>query len=319
MHTPAAPAVLLAREAMNTRFELVLHGGDPVRLRAAGEEALDEIERIESRLSLFRPTSEIAHVNAWAARQPVRVSPPTFALLQQAKQLHAETDGAFDPTIAPLLHCWGLLGRNDGRLPGDTELAAARACTGLGLVELDAREFTVRFARDGVMLDLGAIGKGHAVDEAITLLREAGVTSALLHAGTSSVFALGTPPDAEAWKIAMEGPPNLDGRPRQPLATLRLRDESLGVSAAWGKCFTAGAQTYGHVLDPRDGRPARHAVLAAVALPFAAEADALSTALLVLGAAGLQKLKTLRPTARALIASAHDGQLAVSQLAIAAA
>ena len=211
---PAAPAVLLAREAMNTRFELALHGGDPVRLRAAGEEALDEIERIEARLSLFRTTSEIAHVNALAARQPVRVSPPTFALLQQARQVHAATGGAFDPTLAPLLHCWGLLGRTEGRVPSDAELTAARACIGLDLVELDEREFTVRFTRDGVMLDLGAIGKGHAVDEAVALLREARVTSALLHAGTSSVFALGAPPDADAWRIALEGPPTVDGRPR---------------------------------------------------------------------------------------------------------
>jgi len=307
---PNPAHVLLAREAMHTRFELVLHGSDPVRLRAAGEEALDEIERIEARLSLFRPTSEIAHVNAHAARAAVRVSPPTFALLQQAAQLHDATGGAFDPTLAPLLHCWGLLGRTEGRVPTEMEIAEARACCGMQLVELDESERTIRFARAGVMLDLGAIGKGHAVDEAIALLRETGVTSALLHAGTSSIFALGVPPDAEAWRIAVEGPPATAGQARATLATVALRDESLGISAVWGKSFTTGHQTYGHVLDPRTGRPAQPAVLAAVILPSATETDALSTALLTLGAEGLPMLEQLRPGLRALVASGRPDGIA---------
>src|SRR5579863_5705402 len=99
--------VALARNAMATRFEIVLHGEDPVRLRAAGEEALDEIGRIEGQLSLFRPSSEIARVNAGAAHGPVKVSPPVFRLLQHAARLSHETGGAFDVTIAPLMRCWG--------------------------------------------------------------------------------------------------------------------------------------------------------------------------------------------------------------------
>jgi thiamine biosynthesis lipoprotein len=298
---PAAPAVLLAREAMHTRFELVLHGPDPIRLRAAGEEALDEIERLDARLSLFRPTSEIAHLNARAAREPVRVSSPTFALLEQATRLHAETGGAFDPTLAPLLACWGLLGQNDGQVPTEAELATARAVCGMGLVELDPRNRTVRFAREGVMLDLGAIGKGHAVDEAITLLREAGVASALLHAGTSSIYGLGAPPDADAWRIEIPGPPTAAGQPRTALATVELRDTSLGVSAVWGKSFVQSGATYGHVLDPRTGRPVVRAGVAAVSLPHANESDAFSTALLTLGMAGLPLLQRLRPGVRAWV------------------
>src|SRR5262245_34158891 len=102
--------VTLARNAMATRFELLLHGDDPVSLRAAGEEAFDEIERLEARLSLYRPSSEIAHVNARAAREAVRVTPGVFALLEHAARLHHETNGAFDITIAPLVRCWGFMG-----------------------------------------------------------------------------------------------------------------------------------------------------------------------------------------------------------------
>src|SRR5262245_38282633 len=105
----SVPAVRVARHAMATRFEVALHGDDPVRLRAAAEEALDEIERLESRLSLYQPTSEIAHVNARAAFERVRVSPEVFRLLETARQLSAETKGAFDVTVGPLVRCWGFM------------------------------------------------------------------------------------------------------------------------------------------------------------------------------------------------------------------
>ena len=108
--------VAVARHAMATRFEIVLHGGDPVALRAAGEEALAEIDRIEAQLSLYQPTSETSHLNACAAREPVRVTPNLFRLLQQSQKLHQETGGAFDITIAPLIRCWGFMG-GTGQMP----------------------------------------------------------------------------------------------------------------------------------------------------------------------------------------------------------
>jgi len=293
---------------MATRFELVLYGDNPVALRAAGEEALDEIERLEAQLSLFRPSSEIAHLNARAAQAPVRVTPAVFALLQHAQRLHQESGGAFDITIAPLVRCWGFMD-GSGHLPRAGELAEARACVGMSLVQLDPRDFTVRFSRPGVMLDLGAIGKGYAIERAAEVLREAGVGSALLHGGTSSVQALGHPPDAEAWKIAIERPrPGLTRPPvptpgQQPslLATVPLCDAAMSVSAVWGKFFQSEGRTYGHVLDPRTGQPVAGTTLAAVVLPSATEADALSTALLTLGAAGHDSIANLRPDMRTLV------------------
>src|SRR3954468_11195994 len=101
---------------MATRFEILLPGDNAVSLRAAGEEALNEIDRLEAQLSLFKPTSEISHVNARAAREPIRVTPAVFGLLQHAQRLTEETGGAFDVTIAPLVRCWGFMG-GSGRLP----------------------------------------------------------------------------------------------------------------------------------------------------------------------------------------------------------
>jgi len=309
--------ITLARHAMATRFELVLHGGDEAALRAAGEEALDEIARLEDELSYFRATSQIYRLNQEAAQRPVRVTPWLFRLLQQARCLTMDSGGTFDITVAPLMRCWGFYTR-EGRVPEPAALAAARACVGMNLVELNEADLTVRFAREGVQLDLGSIGKGYAVERAGELLREAGVTSALLHGGTSTVLALGAPPDASAWKIALDHPSRPDLRspisdlpsplPSQPWATVRLRDESLSVSAVWGKSFTAADKSYGHVIDPRTGRPTEGALLAAVVLPSATESDALSTMLLTLGPGSFERVTQLRAGMRALVAS--DGKAA---------
>src|SRR5260221_4715004 len=197
--------IRLARHAMATRFEIVLCGDNPVSLRAAGEEALSEVERLEAQLSLFKPASEIARVNAGAAYEPVRVSPPVFRLLQHARKLMEETDGAFDVTVAPLMRCWGFLG-GSGERPEPAQITAARECVGMERVHLDEPSLTVRFERPGMMIDLGAIGKGYAIDRAIELLREAGVENLLIHGGTSTAFALGSPPDAPAWQIEIPSP-----------------------------------------------------------------------------------------------------------------
>ena len=310
------PSVTVACHAMATRFEIVLHGDNATALRAAGEEALRVVEELEAQLSLFRASSEIAHLNARAAREPVRITPGLFALLRHAQKLHTESGGAFDITIAPLVRCWGYMG-GDGRLPRAEEVAEARQQVGMGLVRLNPEDLTVQFAREGVMLDLGAIGKGYAVERAAEALREAGVASALVHGGTSTVQAIGQPPTEEFWKIAIETPSPLPDSTPTLLATVPLKDEAMSVSGVWGNSFQAGGRTFGHIIDPRTGEPALGTVLAAVVLPSATETDALSTALLVLGSAGHEKIASLRAGMRTLVVSESGGKLRVEAKGIA--
>jgi thiamine biosynthesis lipoprotein len=319
-------SVRLALQAMATRFELVLQGEDAVRLRAAGEEALSEVRRLEARLSFYRPTSEVSRLNARAAHEPVRVTPALFGLLREARRLYDATGGAFDVTVAPLMRCWGFV-NDTGHLPDPAALAEARSRTGMHLVTLDEHERTVRFGRPGVLVDLGGIGKGYAIDEAVLLLREAGITRAFLHGGTSTVYALGRPADADAWKVALPHPnaqhPNAQhpdaqhpdaqhsdtGEPGTGdlLAVVPLEDEALSVSAVSGKAFTVAGKTYGHVLDPREGRPVMGAVLAAVVTPSATAADALSTALLVEGPAAWERGTFSEAPSRALVVQRAAG------------
>lgn len=306
MSSELSEPVTLARNAMATRFEIVLHGDNPVALRAAGEEALDEIDRLEAQLSLYRPTSEIAHVNARAAFEAVRVSPPVFRLLEHAARLSAETNGAFDITIAPLVRCWGFMG-GTGQFPEPDVINDARAKVGMQYVVLDQASSTVRFTREGTMLDLGAIGKGYALERAVELLRDAGVTCALLHGGTSTVHALGRPRDDAPWKIAIERPRPDPSQPAEFLAEVPLEDEALSVSAIWGRSFSRDGRLYGHVIDARTGYPTEAAALSAVVLPSATETDALSTALLTMGPEGLSRIAGLREKTRCLVVGRRDG------------
>jgi len=291
--------VTLARRAMGTRFELVLYGAREAFLRAAGEEALEEIERLEAQLSLYRPESDVSDLNRRAAFAPVPVDPRLFALLAHAKRLSEETEGAFDITVAPLMRCWGFVG-GSGQMPSPEAIAEARARVGMQHVRLDAEHFTVRFDREGVMLDFGAIGKGYAIERAVDLLRENGVTSALLHGGTSTVYGLGVPPDADAWTVAIQRP--FDTEEGHYLTQVKLRDAALSVSAPHGKWFQSGGRRYGHVIDPRTGYPASRSLLAALVCESATDSDALSTALLTLGEPFLPALCARPGTQGALLA-----------------
>lgn len=280
---------------MATLFELTLWGRDEQYLRTVAEEAVAEIQRLEQQLSLYRDDSDIYDLNFNAWKGPIPVDPRVFSLLQRAKELSTFSGGAFDITVAPLVRAWGFMGAS-GSTPDPGEVDAAREVVGMHLVELDAQNHTVHFLHEGVMLDLGAIGKGYAIERVAEMLRDYEVGGALIHAGTSTVQAVGTQPDGSPWPVAIKDPSNDDAF----VTVVHLQDNALSVSAVHGKYFEEGDKRYGHVLDPRVGEPVQGALLAAVVCPSATETDALSTALLV---AGKELLETVcaRPETGALV------------------
>jgi thiamine biosynthesis lipoprotein len=263
------------RRAMACRFEVTLSGEDARHVPAA-REVLDEIDRIESALTVFRDTSDLVRLNKTASHAPVAVDEALFALLRLCRELHTSTGGAFDVTTTPLSRCWGFL-RREGRLPSAEEIAGARALVGMDGVELDEAGRTVRFRRPGMELNLGSIGKGHALGQVAARLRSRGVRHALLSAGGSSVLALGG--RGAGWVV------DLRSRQvsRERLARVRLRDAALATSGAGEQFVEIGGTRYGHVLDPRTGSPAAGVLSASVIAADAAVADGLSTAFLVGG------------------------------------
>lgn len=266
--------VTLATHAMGTRFELVLEGGDPYRLRAAGEAALREIEECHHRFNLFDPGSWLNTINRRAAAEPVTLDDLTFDLLETCRQVHHDSGGAFDITVAPLMRAWGFHGKPDREAIEQTKM-----CVGMRHVLLDRDTRAVRFAIPGVTLDLGGIAKGFAIDQAVDLLREYGVSCALLHGGTSTVAAIGAPPGELGWRVKLHTPrPSVQDAP-----VVCLNNQTLSVSAPHGRVVHHIDGTLGHVLDPRTCRPADCGAYAAAVGGSACLTDAWATALLVLG------------------------------------
>ncbi len=290
------------RAAMACRFEIVL-SGEAAAFVPAARQSLAELDAIEAELTVFRDTSELARVNREAPAAAVATTPMVFALLELCRELHAATGGAFDPTSTPLSRAWGFLAR-DGRLPEPDEIATARARVGMDGVTLDPGSRAVRFARPGLELNLGAVGKGYALGVMAARLRAAGARHALLSASGSSVVALGG--GAEGWPVTLR-PSGWDGG---PIAHMRLREIAMGTTGAGEQFVEVDGRRYGHVIDPRTGWPAEGLRSATVMCADAASADALSTAFFVGGPALAERFCATHPQVLALLAP-HDGPVQV--------
>jgi thiamine biosynthesis lipoprotein len=253
-------------------------GGDEAVRREAAAAALDEVDRLDRLMSHYRPGSLLSRVNREAASGPVAVPPELLDLLDVSLRWSRESDGAFDVTVGPLMKAWGFF-QDEGRVPAEDELDRALEVVGHRHVLLDRDALTVRFARRGVELDLGGIGKGYALDRAVAVLRERGVGSALVNLGGSSVYGLGAPPGAAGWEIGIQDPLE----PSRIALPVALRDRALSVSGGYGRSFEQDGVTYAHVLDPRTGRPVRDVLSVAVLSETGTAGDALDNVLFVLG------------------------------------
>jgi len=277
--------LVVGRDAMGCRFEVAFNAGEVADDTELACAALDLVGEIEARISVYRETSELSALNA-AGGGWVPLSPDTFALLALARELHRRTSGGFDVAAGGLVRAWGFLGRQ-GRIPAEVDRLAALEASGTRWLELDPEGSRARLLAAGAAVDPGAIGKGWAIDRAVEMLVAAGATSVLVHGGQSSVRAVGlqgpADPGRSGWLVGLRHPL----RPGRRLATIRLEDRALGTSGSGTRFFVERGRRFGHILDPRTGLPVEGVLSATVLARSAAEADALATALYVLGAAGL--------------------------------
>ncbi|MFN3651585.1 MAG: FAD:protein FMN transferase [Armatimonadota bacterium] len=269
---------------MGTEFQAILAGKDPEYLRDAGSQALDEVERLEAQLSHYRPDSDVTDLNVRAYHQAVRLEPLLYRLLRHAVELSEATGGAFDCALGALIRCWGFF-RGQGALAEEAAVKEALEQCGSRWLELDDDARTVRFLRP-VQVHLGAIGKGYAVDRMVGVLREVGVRAALVHGGTSTLYALGAPPGDTDWSVGLCDPSDRTRR----LGVVRLRDRALSTSGDYEQFFEIAGRRYSHLLDPRTGYPAVGMRSATVAAASATDTDALSTAAFVLGPTGASEV-----------------------------
>jgi thiamine biosynthesis lipoprotein len=298
--SPAQQLFTRVHPAMGTDFTLYIYAADAGAADREADRVFAIVDQLESLLSNYQPQSELSRINREAAQHAVTTDPETFRFLKESLVWSARSNGAFDITVGKLMKSWGFFrstGRPSGEVPSDAELTRVRGETGWKRVVLDAGTRTVRFTTTGVELDPGGIGKGFAVDAAVDALRADGVHAALLSAGSSTIYGLGAPPDAQGWKVRVPDPQHKG----DAISTVMLRDTSLSTANCSEKHFVVSGHLYCHIMDPRTLRPVEGRLQATVIAPSATDSDALSNAMFVLDAAGRGRLMRSLPDADAAL------------------
>ena len=267
---PRSPTVTRARYLMGTIFRFEAHEvKSPSHTAAALEEALEEVSRLENVLSNWRSESEISRLNARAGKGAAEASQTLFAAVSSSVTWARETGGAFDPTVEPLTRRFRTGGLHADPVAQEPSPGAIPAAGGWMQVRLDSSAHTVTLPA-GVGLDMGGIGKGMALDLAARVLLGRGIHAALLDAG-GQLLALGSPPGEMGWTVSIADPASRQ-RATFPLI---LRDVSLATSG--------NSERPGEILDPGTGKPILGRYSATALALDATSADALSTALFVMG------------------------------------
>jgi len=256
---------------MGVAVRLVLHAADTAAAREAARAAYGRIAALEQVFSDYRAGSELRQL-ARRAGDPgwTPVSPELAAVLDAARQVAAATEGAFDPTIGPLVALWRE-SRTSGRLPDAVRLRAARALVDWRQLEVDSGRGAVRLARPGVGLDLGGVAKGYILGQALDVLRRHGAGAALVEAGGDIVLGE-APPGRAGWDVGLAG-----------LDAGLLTGVAIATSGTGEQWVEIDGRRYAHLIDPRTGLGLTRPVQVSVIGPDPAVADALATALAVLG------------------------------------
>jgi thiamine biosynthesis lipoprotein len=252
------------RYAMGTMFDVLVYHESSAEAGRAADKALDEVVRLDGILSHFNKDSDLSRLVREGRTGFVRVDPNLYDVLQESIQISQLSGGTFDVTIAPLVQVWKQA-RLENRVPSEVEISAAKRCVGFERIELRAPDLA-RLRSDCVAIDLGGIGKGYAVDRAMAILRSSGITRALINAGSSSIAAIGTPPNRAGWPVDLTS--STDG------PSLFLKDTSISTSQQ--------PDQSGDIVDPQAAAPIRSRLSVSVIAPRATLSDALSTAVLLL-------------------------------------
>ncbi len=291
---PGAPQeVRQSRLLMGTVVEIAALGSESKRLEEAVNAAFTELARIEALMTPHRPDSDVARLSA--AAEGGTVSAETAEVIALGLEVAAASGGALDLTLGGLKALWAIESEQP-RVPTEEDITAALAGTGPQALRLDGNR--VVKGAPGLQIDLGAVAKGYAVDRAVAVLRAAGVSRASVNAG-GDIYLLGDQV-GRPWRIGIQHP----RKPGEVAATVLVADRAVVTSGDYERFFEQDGVRYHHIFDPRSGRPAGLCQSATVVAPTAALADALSTAVFVLGPqAGLALVERF-PGAQALVIDA---------------
>lgn len=291
---PAKPHEFVAVH-MGMPVRIVMYTPDESTARLAASAAFTRVAALDAMMSDYRPDSEVRRL-ARRPREWVTVSAELFAVVRRAVDIARASDGAFDPTIGPVVALWRDA-RRTGRLPDPAAIHAARALVGWHQIGLDAGRPAIRLAVPGMLLDLGGIAKGYILQDALRALRTTGVSRALVEAGGDIVVG-DAPPGREGWHIDTPG-----SNAAFTARAARLANAALATSGATAQFVEVEGIRYSHVVDPRTGLGVTHDLIARVIADDGGTADAIATALSVLGEEVPPGLAILR--LRGVVASVH--------------
>ena len=302
--SPRVPFVHQKKYIMGTVFEIVAYGESAAQASDAIDQALQEVVRLDEVMSDYKPESALSRLNHSSHSRPQRVPPDLYRVIGEALQYSRLSGGKFDVTVGPLVNLWKAALRG-GQPPSSAEEAKVRACVGYQKVELLPPD-RVQFHSPCTQIDLGAIGKGYALDRAAEVLRAHGIWRALLDAGGSTLVATGAPPGQAGWLVHLKDPSS------QVDPVVMLSDSSVSTSEQTPASLLSPGQA-GHIIDPASGVPERTPFAVSVVARTGTASDALSTTLLLVGPEqGKELVKTMAGVAALWVSPDGKSELASS-------
>lgn len=311
-----------SKNAMACEFEILFNLHQYKQAGIATMEAFQLIDLLEDQLTIYRDHSELSRINQTAYQKHVPIETHLFDLLSLAKTLHLETDGAFDITSGPLTRLWGFEKRK-GKLPTESQINQILPAIGSNHFFLNNKDSTITFSSADVMLNLGGIGKGHALDRVKELFIKRGIKNFIVHGGQSSVISNGnsdsavnsdspsgksTPPNHSVselgWTVGISHPT----LPSNRFAEVYLQNQALGTSGTARQGFYHKGKRYGHIIDPRTGWPADEYLSTTVISQSAAVSDALATAFFVMPLDKIQSYCDRHPEIGTILISNHHSE-----------
>lgn len=296
---------------MGTKFTLTFYADDQEIANAASQAAFARIGELNSLLSDYDEASELSRLSAGSPhKKPVKVSPELWTVLSHAQAVSRETGGAFDVTVGPVVRLWRRA-RRQSELPSPERLTAALAAIGYQRMHLDADAQAVSLTAPDMRLDLGGIAKGYAGDEALRVLRERGITQALVDVG-GELVAGDAPPGEAGWRIAIASPDDAEtnSSDSQPAPRyVSIANAAVAQSGDTWQFVEIDGKRYSHIVDPHTGLGLTTEVAVSVIAPDGITADALASALSVLPPeAGLKLIEAKSATEALLRTRAHAGR-----------
>ena len=263
---------------MGTTFRIVLYAPDEATAKKASKAAFARIAELNAIMSDYQPTSELMRLCEKAGGPPVEVSVDLFEVLQKSQEFAKMTDGAFDVSISPVVRLWRKA-RRSREMPSAEAIKKALALVDYRKIKLEPKGRTVQLLLMGMLLDLGGIAKGYAADAALAVLRQHGITRALVAAGGD--IAVGdAPPDAKGWKVGIAPLKNPDAPPEHYLL---LKNAGVSTAGDSEQFVEIGGKRYSHIIDPKTGLGLVGRRSVTVIAPNATISDGMDTGLCVLG------------------------------------